>query len=87
MKALGRSRASGDTDGLVKILADKTTDEVLGVHTIGARAADLISEAVVAMEFRASAEDIARMSHAHPTYSEAMKEAALAATEDRALHV
>jgi dihydrolipoamide dehydrogenase len=87
MKALGRSRASGDTDGLVKILADKTTDEVLGVHIIGARAADLISEAVVAMEFRASAEDIARMSHAHPTYSEAMKEAALAATDDRALHV
>lgn len=87
MRALGRSRASGDTDGLVKILADKTTDEVLGVHIIGARAADLISEAVTAMEFRASAEDIARMSHAHPTYSEAMKEAALAATEDRALHI
>jgi dihydrolipoamide dehydrogenase len=87
MKALGRSRASGDTDGLVKILADKTTDEVLGVHIIGARAADLISEAVTAMEFRASAEDIARMSHAHPTYSEAVKEAALAATEDRALHI
>ncbi|MEN8816187.1 MAG: dihydrolipoyl dehydrogenase [Nonlabens sp.] len=87
MKALGRSRASGDTDGLIKILADKTTDEVLGVHMIGARAADLIAEAVTAMEFRASAEDIARMSHAHPTYSEAVKEAALAATEDRALHV
>ena len=87
MKALGRSRASGDTDGLVKILADKTTDEVLGVHIIGARAADLIAEAVTAMEFRASAEDIARMSHAHPTYAEAVKEAALAATADRALHV
>ncbi len=87
MRALGRSRASGDVDGFVKILADKTTDEVLGVHMIGARCADLISEAVTAMEFRASAEDIARMSHAHPTYSEAVKEAALAATEDRALHV
>lgn len=87
MRALGRSRASGDIDGLVKILADKTTDEVLGVHMIGARAADLIAEGVTAMEFRASAEDIARMSHAHPTYSEAVKEAALAATEDRALHV
>ncbi len=87
MRALGRSRASGDIDGLIKILADKSTDEVLGVHMIGARAADLIAEAVTAMEFRASAEDIARMSHAHPTYSEAVKEAALAATGDRALHV
>jgi dihydrolipoamide dehydrogenase len=87
MRALGRSRASMDTDGFVKILADKETDEVLGVHMIGARCADLISEAVTAMEFRASAEDIARMSHAHPTYAEAVKEAALAATEDRALHI
>ncbi|PIV48835.1 MAG: dihydrolipoyl dehydrogenase [Flavobacteriaceae bacterium CG02_land_8_20_14_3_00_34_13] len=87
MRALGRSRASGDTDGFVKILADKATDEVLGVHMVGARVADLIAEAVTAMEFRASAEDIARMSHAHPTYAEAVKEAALAATEDRALHV
>lgn len=87
MRALGRSRASMDVDGFVKILADATTDEVLGVHMIGARCADLISEAVTAMEFRASAEDIARMSHAHPTYSEAIKEAALAATEDRAMHV
>lgn len=87
MRALGRSRASGDTDGLIKILADKSTDEVLGVHMIGARVADLIAEAVTAMEFRASAEDIARMSHAHPTYAEAVKEAALAATEDRALHI
>jgi len=86
MRALGRSRASGDTDGFVKILSDKETDEVLGVHMVGARAADLIAEAVTAMEFRASAEDIARMSHAHPTYSEAVKEAALAATEDRPLH-
>jgi len=87
MRALGRSRASGDTDGFVKILADKATDEVLGVHMVGARVADLIAEAVTAMEFRASAEDIARMSHAHPTYAEAVKEAAMAATEDRAMHI
>ncbi|QSS97197.1 dihydrolipoyl dehydrogenase [Psychroflexus sp. ALD_RP9] len=87
MRALGRSRASGDIDGFVKILSDKSTDEVLGVHMVGARVADLIAEAVTAMEFRASAEDIARMSHAHPTYAEAVKEAALAATDDRALHV
>ena len=86
MRALGRSRASGDTDGFVKILTDAKTDEVLGVHMIGARVADLITEAVTAMEFRASAEDIARMSHAHPTYAEAVKEAALAAN-DRAMHI
>lgn len=86
-RALGRSRASGDTDGLVKIISDKTTDEILGFHMIGPRAADLIAEGVVAMEYRASAEDIARMSHAHPTYAEAIKEAALAATGNRALHV
>lgn len=86
MRALGRSRASMDTDGFVKILADKETDEVLGVHMIGARVADLIAEAVTAMEYRASAEDIARMSHAHPTYAEAVKEAALAATDNRPLH-
>jgi dihydrolipoyl dehydrogenase len=87
MRALGRSRASGDTDGFVKILSDTKTDEILGVHMVGARAADLIAEMVVGMEFRASAEDIARMSHAHPTYAEATKEAALAATADRALHI
>jgi dihydrolipoamide dehydrogenase len=87
MRALGRSRASMDLDGFIKILADEKTDEILGVHMIGARAADLIAEAVVAMEYRASAEDVARMSHAHPTFAEAIKEAALAATEDRALHV
>ena len=86
MRALGRSRASMDTDGFVKILAHAKTDEVLGVHMIGARCADLIAEAVTAMEFRASAEDIARMSHAHPTYAEAIKEAALAATDNRAIH-
>ena len=87
MRALGRARASMDTDGFVKILADSETDEVLGVHMIGARAADLIAEAVTAMEFRASAEDIARISHSHPTYAEAIKEAALAATENRPLHI
>jgi len=86
-KALGRARASADTDGFIKILADAVTDEVLGVHMIGARAADLIAEAVTAMEFRASAEDISRMSHAHPTFAEAIKEAALDATGKRALHV
>ena len=86
-KALGRARASADTDGFVKILADKNTDEILGFHIVGARAADLIAEAVVAMEYRASAEDISRMSHAHPTFAEAIKEAALAATDNRALHV
>lgn len=87
MKALGRARASTDTEGMVKILAHKETDEVLGVHMVGPRTADMIAEAVTAMEFRASAEDIARMSHAHPTYTEATKEAALAATADRALHI
>jgi dihydrolipoamide dehydrogenase len=87
MRALGRSRASMDLDGFVKVLADKKTDEILGVHMIGARAADMIAEAVVAMEYRASAEDVSRMSHAHPTFTEAIKEAALAATDDRALHI
>ncbi len=86
-KASGRARASMDTDGLVKVLADKNSDELLGVHMIGPRTADMIAEAVVAMEFRASAEDIARMSHAHPTYTEVFKEACLAATENRALHI
>jgi len=86
-KASGRARASMDTDGFVKVLADADTDEVLGVHMIGPRVADMIAEAVVAMEFRASAEDIARICHAHPTYTEALKEAALAATDNRAIHV
>lgn len=85
--ASGRARASMDTDGLVKVLADAKTDEILGVHMFGPRTADMIAEAVVAMEFRASAEDIARMSHAHPTYTEAFKEACLAATDNRALHI
>ena len=87
IKALGRARASMDTAGFIKIIADAKTDEVLGVHMIAARAADLIMEAVTAMEFHASAEDMARICHPHPTYSEGIKEAALAATENRALHV
>lgn len=86
-KALGRARASTDMDGMVKVLADKETDEILGVHIVGPRAADMIAEAVALMEFRASAEDAARMSHAHPTYTEAFREAALAATADRPLHI
>jgi dihydrolipoamide dehydrogenase len=86
-KALGRARASMDTDGFVKVLADKETDEILGIHLVGARAADLIAEAVVALEYRASAEDIARMSHAHPTYAEAIKEAMLDATGKRSIHM
>ncbi len=86
MRALGRSRASMDLDGLVKVLANEKTDEILGVHIIGARAADLIAEAVVAMEFRASSEDVARISHAHPTFTEAIKEACLA-VDGRALHI
>ena len=87
MKALGRARASMDTQGLVKVLADEKTDEILGVHIIGARAADLIMEAAVAMEFRASAEDIARICHPHPTYSEAIKEASLDATAKRSINI
>src|ERR1700761_7398777 len=86
-RASGRAVASGDMDGFVKVLADATTDEILGVHMIGPRAADMIAEAVVAMEYRASAEDIARMSHAHPTYTEAFREACLAATDNRPIHI
>jgi dihydrolipoamide dehydrogenase len=86
-KALGRARASMDLDGLVKILADKNTDEILGAHIIGARAADMIAAGVVAMEYRASAEDVSRMSHAHPTYMEAFKEACLSATANRPIHM
>lgn len=85
-RANGRAVAGMDLDGFVKILADAETDEVLGAHMIGARAADMIAEVAVAMEFRASAEDIARTCHAHPTTSEVTKEAALAATDNRALH-
>jgi dihydrolipoamide dehydrogenase len=86
-KASGRARASMDTDGFIKVLTDKKTDEILGVHMIGPRAADMIAEAVVAMEYKASAEDIARMSHAHPTITEAFREACLAATGNRAIHI
>ncbi len=85
-KASGRARASMDLDGMVKIIADKETDEILGVHMIGPRCADLIGEAVVAMEYKATAEDISRMSHAHPTFTEAIKEAALDATDKIAIH-
>lgn len=86
-KASGRARASNESDGFVKVLADKATDEILGVHMIGPRAADLITQAVTAMEFRASAEDIGRICHPHPTYSEAFKEAALIATDNRPLNL
>ncbi|CAG5086117.1 dihydrolipoyl dehydrogenase [Parvicella tangerina] len=87
IRALGRARASMDIQGVVKVIADKATDEVLGVHMVAPRAADLIMEAVVAMEYRASAEDIARICHPHPTYSEAVKEAALGAWDDNAIHI
>jgi len=86
-KASARARASEETDGFVKILSDATSDEILGVQIIGPRAADMIHEAVVAMDFRASAKDIARICHAHPTYSEAVKEAALGATANRPIHL
>lgn len=86
-KALGRARASTDTEGMVKVISDEKTDEVLGVHMVGPRVADLIIEAVALMEFRASAEDMARICYPHPTFSEAVKEAALAATDNRALHI
>ncbi len=86
-KALGRARASMDVEGMIKVISHKETDELLGVHMVGARAADLIMEAVALMEFRASAEDMSRICHPHPTYSEAVKEAALAATDNRPLHI
>ena len=83
--ANGRAKAMDETEGLVKILADAKTDRVLGVHIIGPRASDMIAEAVTTMEFAGSAEDIARICHAHPTLSEAVKEAALA-VDKRAIH-
>ncbi|MBH48240.1 MAG: dihydrolipoyl dehydrogenase [Halobacteriovorax sp.] len=86
-KASGRARASNESEGMIKVLADAKTDEILGVHMVGARCADMIAEAVLAMEFRASAEDVGRTCHAHPTYSETFKEACLAASENRALHI
>lgn len=85
-RASGRARASMDTDGLVKILSHKETDELLGMHIIGPRAADMIMEGVMGLEFRASAEDLAIFSHAHPTFSESIKEAAMDATGGRAIH-
>jgi dihydrolipoamide dehydrogenase len=84
--ANGRARALGHTAGRVKILADRQSDRILGVHIIGPRAGELIAEAVVAIEFGASSEDLARCTHAHPTLSEAVKEAALA-VDGRALHI
>jgi dihydrolipoamide dehydrogenase len=84
--ANGRARALGHTEGRVKVLADRKTDRVLGVHVIGPRAGDLIAEAAAAMEFGASSEDIARTCHAHPTLAEAVREAALA-VDGRALHI
>ena len=86
-KASGRARASNDTDGFIKVIAHKETDEILGVHMLGPRVADVIAEAVVAMEYRASAEDIGRISHAHPTFAESVKDAALAAWDDVALNM
>ncbi len=84
--ANGRARAIGDTDGFVKILSDKTTDRLLGAHILGPDAGTLVAELTTAIEFGASAEDVARICHAHPTLSEAVKEAALA-TDGRALHI
>ena len=84
--ANGRAKVNGTTDGFVKILADAKSDKVLGVHILGAQAGDMIAEAAVAMEFSASAEDIARTCHAHPTLTEAVKEAALD-VDKRALHM
>ena len=86
-KASGRARALGEIDGFVKVLSDQKTDEILGIHMIGPRCSDMIAEAVVAMEFKASAEDIGRIVHAHPTFTESLKEAALMATAGRALHM
>jgi len=84
--ANGRARAIAMTDGFVKILADESTDRVLGAHIVGPHAGDLIAELVIGMEFSAAAEDIARSSHAHPTLSEAVKEAALA-VDSRPIHI
>lgn len=86
-KASGRARAADESEGFIKVLADAKTDEILGVHMIGPRCADMIAEAVVAMEYKASAEDIGRIVHAHPTFTESLKEAALMATANRAIHL
>lgn len=86
-KANGRARASMDLDGFIKVLADADSDEILGVHMIGARVADIIAEATVAMEFKAAAEDIGRTCHPHPTFTEVFKEACLAASQNRPIHI
>ena len=86
-KASGRARAAAEDEGFVKILTDKNTDEVLGIHMIGPRASDMIGNAVLAMEYRATGEDLALIPYAHPTYLEAVKEAALMATDGRAIHL
>lgn len=83
--ANGRARALGDTTGLVKVIADSATDEILGVHVVGPQASELVAEAVIAMAFKASSEDIARICFAHPTLSETFKEASLA-VDKRALN-
>ncbi|NQY75104.1 MAG: dihydrolipoyl dehydrogenase, partial [Candidatus Margulisbacteria bacterium] len=86
-KASGRARAAEESDGFIKVLADAESDEVLGIHMIGPRAADMISAAMVAYEYRASAEDLGMMPFAHPTFMENLKEAALMATNNRAIHI
>jgi dihydrolipoamide dehydrogenase len=86
-RASGRARASMDIDGFVKVIAHKDTDEMLGMHIIGARAADMIMEGVIGLEYRSSAEDLGIFSHAHPTFSESIKEAALGATGNRYIHI
>jgi dihydrolipoamide dehydrogenase len=86
-KANARARMNNDTEGFIKVLADSSTDEILGIHMIGPRASDMIGEATVAVDYRASAEDIARMSHGHPTFYETFKEACLAATGNRPIHI
>ncbi len=85
-RAIGRAQGAGETDGVVKILADEKSDRILGVHIFGAQASELIAEAVTAMAFHASSEDLARTIHAHPTLSEAIHEAALA-VDGRTLHL
>ena len=84
--ALGRAQGAAQTEGFVKIVACATTDRILGVHIFGANASELIAEAVTAMAFHASSEDLARIVHAHPTLAEAMHEAALA-VDKRAIHI
>ncbi|MFT5171336.1 MAG: dihydrolipoamide dehydrogenase, partial [Candidatus Marinamargulisbacteria bacterium] len=86
-KASGRARAAEESEGFIKVLSDKNTDEILGIHMIGPRASDMITSGIIAMEFKASAEDIGAMMHPHPSYTEALKEAALMASGNRAIHI